>query len=85
VSAEGSDAGGRRTAAIEGAYGEDVSFSDRVQKSHANREGAPPPTRVRVATTASTRAGRVRRRRAARLSGGTGPKATGVVRSGSRR
>jgi hypothetical protein len=37
VSAEGSDAGGRRTAGIERAYVEDVSFSDRVQKSHANR------------------------------------------------
>ena len=53
MSAEGCTAGGRRTAAIERAYVEDVSFldseaelvgrqasSDRVQESHANLKGA---------------------------------------------
>jgi hypothetical protein len=53
VSAEGYTAGGRRTAAIERAYVEDVSFldseaelvghqasSDGVQKLHANTSGA---------------------------------------------
>jgi hypothetical protein len=53
VSVEGSNAGGRRTAAIERAYVEDVSLldskaelvgrqatSDRVQKSRANPKGA---------------------------------------------
>jgi hypothetical protein len=53
VSVEGPNAGGRRTAAIERAYVEDVSLlnseaelvgrqaaSDRVQKSRANPKGA---------------------------------------------
>jgi ABC-type hemin transport system substrate-binding protein len=53
VSAKGCTAARRRTAAIEGAYVEDVSFldseaelvgrqasSDRVQKSYANPKGA---------------------------------------------
>ncbi len=46
MSAEGSDANGRRTAAIERVYVKDVSFSDRVQKSHDNPKGADSSVRV---------------------------------------